>query len=501
MKSLKSLIDCLKNKTFINYFDQDIESVAYDSRKCGQNTLFVAIEGSNFDGHDFIDSVIEKGTTAIICEKLPRAAELDANPTAGKYSRVTFIIVPSSREALAEVSHAWFDYPAKSMKFIGVTGTNGKTTTTFLISHILESLGLNTAILGTTGIYFAGKKKEATHTTPESYELCQLFLELKKEAVEYVIMEVSSHSLEQKRVHGIDFDLAIFTNLTHEHLDYHKTIENYAAAKKLLFYNLKPTSTAIVNGDDAFSDYMLNGTPAEIKITVGRQKDNIFQIIEEKITLEGNYFALQFEDKDYKFETKLLGKFNVDNAAMAAAAGFALGVSLEASAKSLEEANGAEGRMTAVYLETGAIGIIDYSHTPDALEKALKTCREILISNKHKDSKLICVFGCGGDRDKTKRPIMGNISSRFADLTIVTDDNPRTEPREEIRKDILAGIEPELLDCVLEIPDRGKAIQKAGSLAKENDIILVAGKGHEKYQILGTEKTRFDDYEVLANVK
>ncbi len=487
MKYLGDLIENLTYLEILNFENVEIENISYDSRLCRKGYLFVALRGQKLDAHSFIPEVIQSGCKVIICEEYPNDTSFGI-----------FIKVKSSRQALAELSHAWTDFPTKSMKIIGVTGTNGKTTITFLLSQIIEAAGFKTGIIGTTGIYFAGGKIEASHTTPESLELCNIFQEMRAAKTDYVIMEVSSHALEQKRVFGIDFDAAIFTNLTHDHLDYHSTMENYANAKKILFDMLKSDGIAIVWGDDAYSDYMLKNTKASRVTKIGRGRASGLTISDELISLTGVSYSINDKSTNFRVKSNLIGKFNIDNTALAFACCRELGISEQVILEALRSVHGAEGRMTYRELVTGAIGVVDYAHTPDALEKALSACREILQHSENKNSRLICVFGCGGDRDKSKRPIMGNISAQLADLTVVTDDNPRTENAELIRKEIMAGIASERAGAVVEIGGRAKAIEHAVGISQKGDIILVAGKGHEKYQIIGKEKHHFDDFEELA---
>lgn len=485
MKVLSHLLNNVDHIEIVNFIEREIKSISYDSRLVSSDGIFVALRGTKVDAHNFISDVINAGCKIIICEEIPNF-ETDA----------TFIKVKSSRKALAQISHWWFDYPTQKMKMIGVTGTNGKTTSTFIIAQILEKFGYKVGILGTTGIYFANRHYEATHTTPESYELCKIFSEMVRNGVQYVAMEVSSHALEQYRVFGIDFDAAIFTNLSHDHLDYHQSMENYASAKKILFDLLKEDSFAVVNGDDHYSDFILSSTKSKYKSKVGRQSFNDYIISNEKISTNGIEFNLVHKNKSVKIETNLIGKFNVDNTALATVLCLEMGFELEKVVYAIKLIQPAEGRMVAINLRTAATGIVDYAHTPDALQKALLTCREILSANNN-NGNLICVFGCGGDRDRTKRPKMGQIAAEIADLVVITDDNPRTEPADKIRLEILQGISNNLRHKVIEIADRAEAIRYSIEQSKAGDIVLVAGKGHEKYQIIGNKRFHFDDFEQL----
>ena len=489
MKKLTDLLKKISYREVINLVDRSISSISYDSRLVSSDTLFVAMQGTKVDAHSFIPDVIKQGCKTIVCEKVPDS-----------YDDVTFIKVDSSRQALAEISHWWFDDPTRFMKMIGVTGTNGKTTTTYLIAQILERMGLKVGIIGTTGIFFLNRFYNATHTTPESFELCRIFKEMAANGVQCVVMEVSSHSLEQKRVFGIDFDLAVFTNLTHDHLDYHKNMENYASAKKMLFDNLKPDAIAILQGDFEWAKFMVSHCQSRNISFVGRNNSNKCVIHNEKIMRNGISFQLSTNIFNLEINTSLLGKFNIDNSSLSVASCIELGYNPDDIVVAMKEVSPAEGRMSSIQLRTGAVGIVDYAHTPDALEKALLTCREILQSTRYSNSKLICVFGCGGDRDRSKRPKMGDIASQIADIVIITDDNPRTEDPANIRKEILDGIAEDNKSKVVEIAERAEAIRYAVNISRNEDIVLVAGKGHEKYQIIGQTRFHFDDLEQLKKM-
>ncbi len=485
MKTLSQLLQNIEYLELINFIESEIKSISYDSRLVNSDGLFVALRGTKIDAHNFIPNVINSGCKIIVCEEVPNL-DLDA----------TFIKVASTRKALAEISHWWFERPTKKMKIIGVTGTNGKTTSTFILAQILEKLGYKVGIIGTTGIYFANRRYEATHTTPESFELCKIFAEMIHSGVQYVSMEVSSHALDQYRVYGIDFDGAIFTNLSHDHLDYHKTMDNYAKAKKILFDTLKEDSFAIVQGDDNYSNFILSETKSKFKAKVGRGSFNDYIISNEIIKTDGLNFDLVYRNEIINIVTNLIGKFNIDNTALAAVLCLEMGFDKDKVISAIKSIEPAEGRMAAIKLRSGATGIVDYAHTPDALEKALLTCRQILEINEN-NGHLICVFGCGGDRDRTKRPKMGHIAAYIADLVVITDDNPRTEPAEQIRQEILQGVPDNLKHKVVEIADRAEAIRYSIEQSKEGDILIVAGKGHEKYQIIGKNRFYFDDFEQL----
>lgn len=475
--------------------EMEITSIQYDSRKCIPGSLFIALRGTQTDGHYFIDNALENGAIALILEEYMQYMW-------DKYD-VTFIHVENSRLALATLAHQWFDYPTNELNVFGVTGTNGKTTTTFLLKSIFQSLEEKTGIIGTTGIFSGENFIPATHTTPESLELAEIFYNMKNDGVKNVAMEVSSHSLHQHRVHNIHFDSALFTNLTHEHLDYHKTMDEYAAAKKMLFDMLPEDGIALVFNNSEYSHYMLSTCPAKTKFLIGRTEKADIKIVNEQIGFDGSEFKLEFNDSTgivlpgkLTFNIKLPGRFNIDNAALAAALPIIKGYSPEQVAEALSKASGAPGRMQRVSLKNGAAAFVDYSHTPDALEKALLACKDILNTTAS-NGKLICVFGCGGDRDKTKRPLMGKISSELADFSVITSDNPRTEDPEAIIDEIFTGIDKANLTKCERIGDRRQAIKFAVEKSREGDIILIAGKGHEDYQIIGKEKIHFSDVEEL----
>lgn len=465
--------------------ETEVSNIAYDSRKCKEGSMFVAIRGTQTDGHNYIDIAVSSGASVIVCEDIPDSIIGNMN--------ILIVKVDNTRKALAVISHNFFGNPTSKLNIIGVTGTNGKTTTTYLLKSIFEANGEKCAIIGTTGILIGDDKIPATHTTPESLELAEYFLLMVQAGVSRVIMEVSSHALTQHRADCIDYSLALFTNLTPDHLDYHKDMFEYAGAKKILFDNLNETSKAIIFNNSEFSNYIISDCKAKI-ITIGRNEGDNPKIGDEVLNLGSSTFSLDFGGKKEFFSNQLTGRFNIDNSAIAITAALESGLQTEIVRNGLKNSKGAPGRMTQISLKNGSLALVDYAHTPDALEKALTAAREVLngIDNP---GQLICVFGCGGDRDKTKRPVMGSIAAVLADVSIVTDDNPRTENNESILDDIFVGI-PAGTNAK-RISDRAAAIEYACSISVENDIILVAGKGHEDYQIIGKVKHHFDDSEEL----
>ena len=488
------LLDIIKNieiQNISNANNPEINTLCYDNRKATAKSLFFALIGASTDGHKFIKSAIDSGAEAIICQDDTLAAE---------YPAVTFVKVSDSRYAMAIAAHNYNGSPANGIENIAITGTNGKTTTTFLLRNMLNQLNEKVGIIGTTGIFIADELIPATHTTPESLELAEIYRKMAYADVNKIAIEVSSHALCQHRAAGINFAGALFTNLTHEHLDYHKTMEEYAKAKKILFDNLQPNAIAIVFDTSEYSNYILQDCKADRQYKIGYNPASDIQISDIQLNLQSSEFTLSFHNSISQFgtircSTKLIGKFNVENAALAVAYLILSGVNPQKVVEILANADGAPGRMDRIALKNGAIAVVDYAHTPDALEKALTACRELLADKP--DNKLISVFGCGGDRDATKRPIMGNISTTIADYTIITDDNPRTEDPQSIILQIIAGVSHGNKEYVA-ISPRETAIRKAVAYSNSNDIILIAGKGHENYQIIGTEKHHFDDKEIVA---
>ncbi len=485
-----------------------ITSLCYDSRKANPGSAFFALKGETADGHNFIAQALLAGATAIVCEHFDENSDAISNAIKNINHEYSIAVVKNSRQALAEASHEFFNHPADDLFVYGVTGTNGKTTTTFLLKEILEAAGMPTGIIGTTGIYYKDVKIEATHTTPESLELAETLFNMKKSGVEAVVMEVSSHALSQHRADGIRFLAAGFTNLTHEHLDYHKTMSDYAAAKRILFDGLDEKAVSVFIAGP-YAELMSSRTKSK-KYMISRNPDSIFRIKNEKLGLDSTSFNLILNKTlatmnerflppfDMEIKTPLVGRFNIENAALAAAMSVATGIEPETVRIALRSAVGAPGRMQRIRLKSDAVAIVDYAHSPDALEKALRACRELLYASRAYGNRLICVFGCGGDRDKTKRPEMGRIAVELADFVILTDDNPRTEDPKAIIDDIYAGVLEEDNHKIEIINSRSAAIEYAYTISGANDIILVAGKGHENYQIIGKEKIHFDDCEELA---
>lgn len=481
MKHLSAVLSHVQDAIVYGSVDRFVREIDNDSRLCSTDSLFVAISGTTTDGHRYIEAAIDRGARTIICERLPDRL-LDT---------CTYVLVASARKACADVAHAFYDNPSQSLRIIGVTGTNGKTTITFVLKQMLESFGETIGLIGTTGNYIGQESFPTNYTTPEAPELVRLLARMRDSGCTTVVMEVSSHALSMHRVRGINFSAAIFTNLTHDHLDFHGTMEAYAEAKKILFDCLPASAIAILNLDCSYAPFLASDTRSQV-LYVGRNHAAHYHISSESISRESSSYVLN----GLGISSPLVGRFNIDNSAECCAYLLAAGYSGEKVQSAAHIALGAPGRMERYHLPNGATAIIDYAHTPDALEKALETCREMCAGN----GKLRVVFGCGGDRDTSKRRIMGCIAENYADVIYLTNDNPRTESPENIMQDISSGISASA--CVYVIADRSAAIDTAIADSGAEDIILIAGKGHETYQIIQNEKRYCSDKdEVLKHIK
>mgnify|MGYP001492215000 CR=1 FL=1 len=452
------------------------EDLEFDSRKIKQGDVFIALEGSIVDGHTFISKAIENGAKTILVEK-----DVD------KVEGINYFLVDGLREKMGIIASNFYGYPQNQLKIVGVTGTNGKTTTTYILESILGEK--NVARIGTVEYKIGDEIIPAPNTTPSSLEIIKICKKALEKNIKYLIMEVSSHGLDIGRVNMLRFEAGIFTNLTLDHLDYHKTMENYYLAKRKLFDLVKDKKNSIINIDDEYGKRYLEYTNG---ISYGIGQGDIQGEIKQ-ITREGQEVTIKIFEKEYKINLRLLGRYNLSNLLGAIGAVKTLGLSDEEIISKIPLIHGAPGRFEPVKIDRDFTVIVDYAHTGDALENILKSI------NEFKTNRVITVFGCGGDRDKTKRPIMGGIAEKYSDIVIVTSDNPRTEDPEEIIKDIVVGLTKE--NHTIEI-HREKAIEKAISLAEKNDIILIAGKGHENYQVIGREKIHFDDKEeVIKAIK
>ena len=474
------LRELIKNLSIIEMnadAELEISGVSYDSRKTEKGDMFVAIRGFEADGHKFIPKAVENGAAVILCEEKPSCD-------------IPYVLVSDSRYGLAIVSRDFFGDPASEMTMIGITGTSGKTSSSYLIKHMLESkLDAKVGLIGTNGNMIGDEFLHTEHTTPESYELHKLFRHMADSGCTHVVMEVSSHSLTLERVTGIHFDVALYTNLSQDHLDFHGTMEEYAAAKRKLF---SMCSLGCFNLDDAWADFMRDGASCR-RMTFSTEKNEADLVAKDiRLTADGVRFASVSGDEISMTKLGIPGMFSVYNALGTMSVGLALGLSLADCSDAMSSAKGVKGRLEIVPTGRDFSVVIDYSHKPDALEKVLKTLKPVTRG------RLIALFGCGGDRDKLKRPIMGRIAADNADLVVVTSDNPRTEDPDEIIREIVAGMKDKRTPTKV-ICDRREAIAWAIDNAAPGDVLLLAGKGHEDYQVVGHEKHHMDEREIVAD--
>ncbi len=459
-----------------------VDRLTSDSRKVTANTLFVAIRGKTADGHLFIDKAVQNGATAIVCEAMPENAR-------ERFPGMAFVQVSQSRAALAELAAEFYGDPSRSLRMVGVTGTNGKTTTTFLLHHALQTVGLKTGLIGTIRIDVGGGPMEPTHTTPDAVELQGLLRQMVDNGCTACAMEVSSHALDQDRARAVDFDAAVFTNLTRDHMDYHGSFDHYRAAKKKLFDGLSAEAAALYNADDPAGAYMVEHTQAR-RVSYGQSPEADLRVE----VLENGVRGLRLRLDGAERTCRLVGSFNAYNLAAAYGAGLALGAPRTALLDALALAPPPPGRFEQISFSDGTTVIVDYAHTPDALDNVLQTLRQM----KPPGAALWCIFGCGGDRDRSKRRIMGSIAEREADQVVVTSDNPRTEDPETIMDEIRRGMDRPAQAAW--IVDRKEALQWAAEHVRPGDVVLVAGKGHEPYQIVGAKKRPFDDRAVVRQL-
>lgn len=465
----------------IGTLEKKVSEIVFDSRKAVEGSLYVALRGTVADGHSFINSAIEKGAKVIVCEVLP--AEI--------ITEVTYLRVADSSKALGHLASNFYGNPSRNLKLIGVTGTNGKTTVTTLLYDIFRNLGHQSALISTVEYRIGDEIIPSTHTTPDVIRLNQMLAKAVEIGCEYAFMEVSSHGIVQNRIEGLHFKIAGFTNLTHDHLDFHKTFQNYLNAKKRFFDELEDSAIAITNADDKNGLVMLQNTKAKKKTFALK---TMAEFHGKVLELDFNGMLLNFNNKE--FWTTLTGKFNAYNLLLAYGIALELGMEETEVLQAISKLHRVNGRFETIKSDSGIFFVVDYSHTPDALENVLDSINEIRTKNE----RLICVFGCGGDRDKTKRPEMGDIATKKSTLAIITSDNPRTEDPLEIIKEIEAGVQPQNYSKYTSIPDRKEAIKMAIKFAEPNDIVLVAGKGHETYQDIGGVKHHFDDKETIRQL-
>ena len=471
----------VKNLDYISLegSDKDISKLCYSTSEIEKDSLFFCIVGLNVDGHSFVEKAIEGGATTLVVSK-----DIKVNDD------ITVIKVKDTREAMSIISSNFYNTPHEYMDVIGITGTNGKTTSTFMIKSILESVKRKPSLIGTIYNIVGDEKVEAKRTTPESRDLQKLFREMVDKKSDSCIMEVSSHSLDLKRVYGVKFKVGIFTNLTQDHLDYHENMENYFNAKMKLFESCEYAS---INIDDKYGKKAyekLSKILGEKTLTYGLSEESDVYASNIVIDSDGAKFTVNYRDKSEEIILHIPGKFNVYNALGCITAGICLGIDLKDIKIGLDNLKAVPGRSEKVVSKKGFTIIIDYAHTPDGLENILETTKE------YTKGRLISLFGCGGDRDKTKRPLMGKVSGEIADFCIVTSDNPRTEDPKKIIDDILPGVKETNCEYVI-IENRKEAIKYAIKNAKKDDVIVIAGKGHETYQILKDETIHFDEKEIV----
>ena len=481
---LSKLVGLLGEYKTKNFKDIEISGLSYNSLITKQGDIFICIRGEAVDGHKYAKSAIEKGAVALFCEE-----ELSID--------VPQIIVEDTKRTMANISASFYNEPSKDINLIGITGTNGKTTVTHLVQKILEENNEKCALIGTLGYKLSSNDeyKEAKHTTPQPPELqCDLRLMANKN-IENVVMEVSSHSLEQNRVGCCEFNGAVFTNLTQDHLDYHITMRNYFKAKALLFEGLKEGSFAVINMDDEYAKDFIKVVPAGVKVlTYAVKNEADVRALDIDFSVDGAKLTVEFDNKSEKMNLHLNGMFSVYNVLAAFATALAMGIDYKVIIKSLENTKSVAGRFEIVSKKP--LVIVDYAHTPDGLENVLKAAREITPPT----SKLICLFGCGGDRDTTKRPKMGKIADELSDKVVISSDNPRSEDPQLIISDIMTGIKTVDAQRIFVEPDRGEAIKFLKSICNDEDVVVIAGKGHEDYQILKNETIHFDDREEARKV-
>jgi len=485
---LSELVKNISITEVVGDTEKEITNIVYDSRKAKEASLFVAIRGAQFDGHRFIVDAIGSGASAVAVED-----DSIINDDYFLSHHTTKLLVPSTRRALALVSSNFYGHPAEKLKVVGITGTNGKTTSTYLIKSIMQAAGERVLLVGTITYSLNDDPLEAvTNTTPESLDLHRMMAQAIENGADSAVMEVSSHSLVMDRVYGIPFKVALFTNLTQDHLDFHRTMEEYFKAKKILFDSLPTTSIAISNIDDPYGKRIVADASVK-KLFYGFGQDADFRIVKSSFGIDGTSIAVRYHGKDFSITSNLIGKFNIYNLAAAFAAAVSIGYDPSKACDALSKVQGVKGRFERIDSGKGFVVVVDYAHSPDSLEKTLQSAREMLASAA-KGGRLITVFGCGGNRDRTKRPKMGKIADELSDIAIVTSDNPRFEDPEAIADEVLAGMSVNN-KRVLRIVDRHEAISEALKRALPNDIVVLAGKGHEDYQHVKGVKHHFDDRE------
>jgi len=481
MKLLRDILYKVRLESVKGSTEVTVENITFDSRQVAKGTLFVAVKGTQVDGHNFIQQAIEKGAVAVVCENM--SDNISVSDTC------TIIIVKDSSEALSFIAGNFYDNPSEKLKLVGITGTNGKTTVATLSYRLFRELGFKCGLLSTVQNEIDGGIIPATHTTPDAIQLNALLAKMVEAGCTHCFMEASSHAIHQNRVRALDFDGAVFTNITHDHLDYHETFDNYIRAKKKLFDDLPAEAFALVNIDDKRGMVMVQNTKAMVK-TFSLKSFSDFKVV----ILENSFNGLVLNIDGHELYTRLVGEFNAYNLLSIYAIATLLGIEPITALAALSKLQAAEGRFDYIISkEEKIVGVVDYAHTPDALKNVLSTIKAIRTGNE----KVITVVGCGGNRDKTKRPEMARIACELSNQVILTSDNPRNEKPEDIIDEMKKGVDPLHYKKVLSITDRREAIKTACTMAQKQDIILLAGKGHEKYQEINGVKYDFDDKAIL----
>ncbi len=481
MKKLEKILESIEVLNYLSLSEQVVKDVQIDSRQCTEGSLFIAYQGYAQDSHEYISSAVENGAQYVILDNRDYIDKAD----------VLYILVDNSQQSISRVASNYYEHPSRLMTVIGITGTNGKTTTANLLFDLFFRLGFSCGLVSTIEVKYSDTIIPAKLTTPDAISLQRLFRQMYDAGITHVFMEVSSHALHQGRVADVDYDHAVFTNITHDHLDYHKTFKDYIYAKKLLFDGLAKHNSALINIDDPNGKVMVQNSQASI-YTYALRRPAKFK--GKVISNELSGLHMDIEGKDIFL--KMVGGFNAYNAIAVYGTGIALGLEEQDVLRELSMLVTAEGRLDMISKEgVSYTAVVDYAHTPDALEKVIKT----LVEVKKDNVKLITVVGCGGDRDKKKRPKMAQVAATNSDILILTSDNPRTEDPEQIISDMFAGLEKELSNGVLRMSDRNEAIKMACLMANEGDIILIAGKGHEKYQEIKGERFPFDDKKIVLS--
>lgn len=478
MKLLKDILYGVRIESIEGNTNIAVAQIEFDSRKVVKDALFVATTGTVVDGHNFIETAIVEGAIAIVCEQIPEVIN----------EKITYVKVSDSKEALAIMASNFFDNPSSELNLVGVTGTNGKTTTVTLLYKLFRGLGYKTGLLSTVVNKIVDEDVPATHTTPDPVQLNALLKEMVDTGCDYCFMEVSSHAVDQKRVFGLNFKGAVFTNITHDHLDYHETFDNYIKAKKGFFDGLSSSSFALINIDDKNASVMVQNCDAKVRsMAVKKLADYHAKVV------ENSFSGLVLNINGQEVWTKMMGDFNAYNLLAVYAVADQLEMDSMQVLTLISTLKSVDGRFQHLQSEDKITAIVDYAHTPDALKNVLKTINNIRTGNE----QLITVVGCGGDRDKTKRPIMAQIAADLSDRVVLTSDNPRTEDPEAILNEMEAGLDPVGKRKTIKITNREEGIKTACALAQSGDIILIAGKGHEKYQEINGVRSHFDDVEIV----